>query len=296
MKKPAIVFFGLMILFAPCPARIRQVNPNEFPAVQGPYLGQKPPGLKPELFAPGIVSVPEFGESNCLIWEAGNRAMFFRIDVGKLETFNLGSKWDFLKLSTLWGKSELLHCIAPDGQTMYYNYFGDLPDGSKPKRTSIFFKQKKNGDWSDGKDTQITGMWPSVDAVGNLYYTTRLKGFACIARRIQKDGTYSEQEILSFPNDEKIEFMHPCVAQDGSFIIMDAENCPHENGCELYISFCRQDNAWTKPRQMGDLIPLKNAAMARLSTDGKFIFFQAAGDIYWVSTKIIEELKSKGIK
>jgi hypothetical protein len=27
-----------------------------FPKLTGPYLGQKPPGMKPELFATGIVS------------------------------------------------------------------------------------------------------------------------------------------------------------------------------------------------------------------------------------------------
>jgi len=27
-------------------------------ALTGPYLGQKPPGMTPEIFAPGIVSIP----------------------------------------------------------------------------------------------------------------------------------------------------------------------------------------------------------------------------------------------
>jgi hypothetical protein len=29
---------------------------KEFSILKGPYLGQKPPGLTPELFAPGIIS------------------------------------------------------------------------------------------------------------------------------------------------------------------------------------------------------------------------------------------------
>ena len=35
---------------------IAQQKGAEFPKLAGPYLGQKPPGIKPELFAPGIVS------------------------------------------------------------------------------------------------------------------------------------------------------------------------------------------------------------------------------------------------
>jgi len=29
---------------------------SNFPDLTGPYLGQKPPGLEPEIFAPGIIS------------------------------------------------------------------------------------------------------------------------------------------------------------------------------------------------------------------------------------------------
>jgi len=29
---------------------------DDFPVLEGPYIGQKPPGLTPEVFAPGIVS------------------------------------------------------------------------------------------------------------------------------------------------------------------------------------------------------------------------------------------------
>ena len=32
---------------------------REFPDLKGPYLGQKPPGLIPELFAPGIISTKD---------------------------------------------------------------------------------------------------------------------------------------------------------------------------------------------------------------------------------------------
>ncbi len=30
--------------------------PNEVPHLEGPYLGQEPPGATPKLFAPGIIS------------------------------------------------------------------------------------------------------------------------------------------------------------------------------------------------------------------------------------------------
>lgn len=260
------------------------------------YLGQKTPGVIPELFAPGIISSKDYVESNCLVWDNGNHILVFRIGIGKLETFTTGDTWDSLKLTSEWGGPTLLHAISPNGNVMYYNYFGDTPNGAKHKSAIIFKKEKSDGKWSDNIDLQITGMWPSVDLSENLYYTTRINGFSCIAKRLYNNGSYLDEEILQFPNPEKIEFMHPCIAYDGSsYIIMDAERSPHENGCELYVSFKKKDESWTKPQNMGDYIPLKGAAMARLSSDGKYIFFQAEGDIYWVSSKIIEELKPRDL-
>ena len=32
------------------------ISKEEFPVLKGPYLGQKPPGMKPKIFAPGILS------------------------------------------------------------------------------------------------------------------------------------------------------------------------------------------------------------------------------------------------
>jgi len=32
------------------------LSQDVFPVLKGPYLGQKPPGMTPELFAPGFVS------------------------------------------------------------------------------------------------------------------------------------------------------------------------------------------------------------------------------------------------
>jgi len=33
------------------------VQRSDFPILKGPYLGQKPPGMTPEIFAPGIISL-----------------------------------------------------------------------------------------------------------------------------------------------------------------------------------------------------------------------------------------------
>jgi len=44
-------------------AQENSANDPDFPTLGNRYLGQKPPGLIPELFAPGIVSTEEYVEA-----------------------------------------------------------------------------------------------------------------------------------------------------------------------------------------------------------------------------------------
>lgn len=53
-----------------------KVRPGENTGLQGPYLGQRPPGSKSELFAPGIVSVFGSNENTVTIFPDGRELYF----------------------------------------------------------------------------------------------------------------------------------------------------------------------------------------------------------------------------
>lgn len=53
MKHKVISVAMLLSLMFVCSSYAQQYN---FPALKGPYLGQKPPGMTPEIFAPGVIS------------------------------------------------------------------------------------------------------------------------------------------------------------------------------------------------------------------------------------------------
>ncbi|MCJ8272850.1 MAG: hypothetical protein MJK04_26065, partial [Psychrosphaera sp.] len=59
MKK-SLIFALLLLPFVRVEAN--EQKPVEIPVLTGPYLGQKPPGSTPEIFAPGIVNTEEFIE------------------------------------------------------------------------------------------------------------------------------------------------------------------------------------------------------------------------------------------
>jgi len=62
MHKNKIFFiFVLLTLFfsaLPALAQKSKKDKSDFPVLKGPYLGQKPPGIKPEIFAAGLILNP----------------------------------------------------------------------------------------------------------------------------------------------------------------------------------------------------------------------------------------------
>jgi len=57
------------------------------------------------------------------------------------------------------------------------------------------------------------------------------------------------------------------------------------------VFFMNKNDTWGAPVSMKKYTGEGGVAM--ISPDGKFLFYTEKGDIYWISTKIIEELRSK---
>lgn len=50
------IFISIVLLFSIIAFSSNSYGQDEFPVLESPYLGQEPPGLTPEIFAPGIIS------------------------------------------------------------------------------------------------------------------------------------------------------------------------------------------------------------------------------------------------
>ena len=53
------------------------------------------------------------------------------------------------------------------------------------------------------------------------------------------------------------------------------------------------NGAWTKAIAFGEEFNKKRDMCAFVSFDNKYLFFAREGDIYWVKTTIIQDLKKK---
>jgi hypothetical protein len=102
-------------------------------------------------------------------------------------------------------------------------------------------------------------------------------------------GKVGPAERLSPP----VKGMFPFIAPDESYIVLSARP-PGRFDADLFVSFRRGEGAWTRPVSLGDAINSRDSeGNSFVTADGLFLFFSRKQEIYWVSAKIIDELRLK---
>jgi hypothetical protein len=273
------------------------INRTE-PSLSGPYVGQDPPGLTPEIFAPGFISIvgDHIRESDISFWPGGLGCLFARIGEGipdytVFETGEVNGAWVDPYVTELFGEYDVFEpAITPDGQKIFFSSTAlTPPPGPSGSFVNLWYIEKADSGWSEPIYFSYD-IYASATLDGNVYYTQRMGGKDHIVRRRMVGGEYQPQEIIPAPVYSRYEDAHPCIAPDESYLSFDSEDRPRENNCALFISFRDSNDTWTEPINLGGLIPM-NAALARISPDGRYLFFKSGGDIYWVDAMIVESLR-----
>lgn len=267
--------------------------------VASPYLGQKPPGLIPEVFAPGIVSVsgrsegavsfsPDLDE---LYFQAGSEtekpAIYFSILEG--DGWSPIEKADFTKGQ----KDEEVHpIVSPDGTRVYFTaYSSDVFD------TGVWYVDRLGESWSEARkldlpigDDKAFSFGQAKN--GNLYYFNISKGKNSYAAYI--DGGFPE--VMEFEIEPGV--VHLFASPDEDYFVAHSTNDEGEDR-DLYVSFREQDEKWGTPISLGSAVNSQfDESLPTISPDGKYLFFgreEADGteNIYWASTEVIERLRPK---
>ncbi len=302
------VFF-ISILLIGCARR------NDSPALKGPYLGQKPPGLEPEIFAPGIVSTHagEFGST----FSPNGKELYFAISGApytiiacvKLED----DKWTNPEIASFAGKySDWDFNFSPDGNKLYFTSNRPLSGaGSQIDNSNLWVVERKGEEWSkpkslgDGVNTDGSENYPSVTNDGTLYYFHSKKdensnSDIYFSRLVE--GKYVEPVQLGDTINSSYEEWDPFIAPDESYLIFCSVDRPEGLGdADLYISFRKEDGTWTKAVNMGEKINSRTREICpSITPDGKYLFFTSARKFTDVSyskrqkkyKEIISELNS----
>ena len=172
--KKALLIFCLLLL----PATNLFSQQKEFQKLIGPYLGQKPPGNIPELFASGIISKKGSDEWGLAVNENWTEIFFSRSENDKASIYHLERQsgiWTKPKLAEFSGRYDDSHPVfADEGFRLFFGSKRPCP-GSKTV-LKLWFSEKKNGEWitpqSLGKPfTDQTVHAASVSPDGNIYAT-----------------------------------------------------------------------------------------------------------------------------
>jgi len=261
------------------------------------YLGQKPPGITPELFAPEIIATGYY-ERDITISPDGTE-IFYGILTGRhvtiLYTRFAGGKLTEPEIAPFARNSQFFFlepCFSPDGKTVYF-LSTKPPEGKEPKPgwayQNIWASDKKSdGTWGEiyNPDTAFnrpnSQFYPSLTKTGTIYFTRsdEKTGKSEVLRARKNKNGYDTPELLPTVVNGNGNIFNAFISPDESFLIgcVDNKNNEINPGFSNYYIFFRDSNDnWSEGISFGPEINIKgsNAISASVSPDGKYLFFSA---------------------
>lgn len=251
------------------------------------YLGQKPPGLVPELFAPDMIKTAHREAEAAFTPDL--KEFYFRRRGGDYKKNTLvvvqykNNKWIESDVPPRAGEP----VISPDGKKLFL--------GSK-------YREKTTAGWSEVKslgpmfDNKVNGIMRLSSSAKGTYVFDDYKNDAIHISTFKDGVRQAPIKMDSLINTGKWT-AHPFIAEDESYIIWDSEKEDGYGDSDLYIRFKQKDGTWGAPINLGPEINTGVAeAYGSVSSDGKYFFFHRSyggdtGDIFWVDAQFIEKLR-----
>ena len=123
---------------------------------------------------------------------------------------------------------------------------------------------------------------------------TNVAGGGIIKYPLAERRLWSAGESSRAPSTSPAWAAHAFIAPDESYIVFDSDNRPGGQGGEgdLYVVFRNPDGSWSDAFNLGDTINTPGTNFCPMvSPDGKYLFYAASRDIYWVSAEVIHRLR-----
>ena len=324
-------FLFILFIFSHFSSPGKGNEAKDFPILKGPYLGQPPPGMTPQIFAPGIISTGKSEWSSAFSPDGKlfvfRRSAKARPDVCFMEQIN--DQWTKPRMVSFQGPYEVSDfTFAPEDKIFYFTYYCPLKgNGSPIKGGNIWKIEKTKTGWSEPHplgstiNTKSHESYPSVTRDGTLYFFRRREGGrekSDIYRARIINGQYTEPENLGNPINTEFHEWDPFIAPGESYLILCSTKPDGYGKDDIYISFRKGNGSWTDPINMGKSINSPASENRPYVTpDGKYFFFNSnkeikhlsdnknvdilkhpggGRDIYWVDVKIFEKFRNKALK
>jgi len=260
---------------------------KDFLKLTGAYLDQKPPGMMPEIFAPGIISMGYFERS--VVFSPSQDELFFQLRCLGFTTVLLYMKhkngtWSQPETACFSGIPEYSDAAAfftYDGRTLFISSQRPLPGTKEVKKDSDIWIIRKNKDeWrqpvhgAKPLNSDFDEDCPTLSRSNNLYFSSNRDGnYDIYVSHFSEKGFTEPHRLDSTINTNHFEG-HPFIAHDESYLIFSSDRPGELGQGDLYISFKGKENEWLKPVNIGNKInsPFHDVA-PYVSPDGKYLFF-----------------------
>ncbi len=269
-----------------------------FPKLNGPYMGQTPPGNTPELFMPGIVSARFDHHTPIVFSPDGNEAYW--TEAGPADWCVMGMRqingqWTPPRRSTIMQSEP---SFSTDGQKLFFNSWKNPQTGTGGDKENIWVMERSDSGWSDpaplgeGVNGIQVHFHHSVDSVGNLYFSDYGQMYVSLFRN---EHYQDAVDLAVHHKNETHQGNSPFISPHGDYVLFTVHH--GLRGSHIVIAFLQTDGSWTDRISLGDTINSGRLyESARVSPDGKYLFFVSAGGdrpsgIYWVSSGIIKTLR-----
>jgi hypothetical protein len=330
MKFKNILFILIITVLFSCKSEQAGKSEEEFPVLKGQYIGQKMPGLEPEIFAPGIISSgknelnavfsPDFSEFYFSTWLQNGQIVI-------LVMKNENNQWTKPEVVSFSGKySDADPFITHDNKWLYFASKRPV-DSSQTINddNDIWRSERLDNGWGEPErldstvNSEFSELYPTLTNDGTLYFSSGRDNASG-----GRDIFYSKWRDNKFQQAEKLDDVinnfkegDVFVSPDEDYLIFSSNGRKEGNG--LFISFKENDN-WTTPQFMKEKINATGREYCPMVTpDGKYFFYASPkntlkpcsetkltvddinkmwsmlengqGDIYWIDAKIINEFR-----
>ena len=272
-----------------------------FPVLEGPYLGQEPPGTSPEVFGPGIITVDENFEHSAAVFSPDGTEVYWCTNVDRYtERGQQGMlRLYFMRMvNGVWSAPQLasfardLHIerptFSPDGQWLFFEY---RARSGNPDDVDIFVVRRRDTGWSEPEPVSSTVNSTGIERIqcftadGSFYFSRnpfspREEMF--VAK--WHDGVFGEPEKLGDDYDSESAEYALVIGPDETYMVTCQQEAP--GSANVFVSYRNDDSTWSDRIKT----PYYSGGFLALSPDGKYLFIENEG-ILWLSTSFVEELR-----
>jgi hypothetical protein len=194
--------------------------------------------------------------------------------------------------------------LSPDENKLFFISDMALDGKGEKKDYDIWYIERNGNTWSQpinaGKsiNTDKNEYYISFTKKGTMYFSSNSKAtedqkgnFDIYSSLKEKEGFRKSVRLSDSINTKDYE-ADVFIAYDESYIIFCGDLPGGYGKGDLYISFKKADGSWTKAKNMGKAINTAEHELCPFVTkDGKYLFYTANKDIYWVNAEIISSLR-----